>query len=102
LEETKIFYISYNELQATYQNHITFNIIGRKLTEKYYKLSVEREEIMRMPEAMDRYNYLIEHFSDLMNAVPDKHLASFIRISPVHLSRLRNKRTKKAIRLDRN
>ena len=94
LQDTTVYYISYKELQNTFKHHIAFNIHGRILTEKYYKLSVEREEIMRMPDAVDRYNYLVEHFPDLMNVVPDKYLATFIRMTPVTISRLRTQRFK--------
>jgi CRP/FNR family transcriptional regulator, anaerobic regulatory protein len=95
LKDTSVFYISHRQLVETYDKFQTFNINGRKLTEEYYKRSAQREKIMRMYEPIDRYNYLIEHFPELMNDVPDKHLATFIRMSHVTLSRLRNKRMRK-------
>jgi CRP/FNR family transcriptional regulator, anaerobic regulatory protein len=95
LRNTGAFFISRDELNNIYDVHITFNIHGRKLTEKYYKQSLEREEIMRMHRASDRYNYLLEHFSDLANMAADKDLATFLRMTPVTISRLRNQRRKK-------
>lgn len=97
LEDTFAFCITREELYDIYDKHVTFNIHGRILTEKYYKQSLEREEIMRMSAAIDRYRYLIDHFPVLVNVVPDKHLASFLRMSAVHLSRLRNKRSRKLV-----
>ncbi|MEP7372312.1 MAG: Crp/Fnr family transcriptional regulator [Chitinophagaceae bacterium] len=95
LKPSTVYYISHKELQEIYKDHLTFNIHGRVLTEKYYKLSEERDEITRMPEANDRYNYWIEHYGELMNEIPDKQLASFLRMTPVSISRLRNQRTTK-------
>jgi len=90
LEKTTVHYILYEQLQQIYKEHIIFYIHGLKLTEHYYKLSEERDEILRIPEARDRYHYLIEHFPELTNAVPDKHLATFLCMNPVTLSRARN------------
>ena len=95
LVNTSAYCISRYQLDEIYNKHITFNIHGRKLTEKYYLLCLEREEIMRMPNAIDRYNYLLEHFSDLARQIPDKDLATFLRMTPVTLSRLRNKWARK-------
>ena len=96
LEESTVYYISHKELQKTYDEYLIFNIHGRKLTEEYYKRSEQRNDIMRIPEAIERYQYLLEHFPELTNAVPDKHLATFLRMTPVTLSRMRNNRMKKA------
>lgn len=95
LEDTTVYYISHRELEQIYDEYMIFNIHGRKLTQEYYKRSVEREDIMRMPEAIERYQYLLEHFPELVNRVPDKHLATFLRMTPVTLSRMRNNRMKK-------
>lgn len=95
LKPTTVYYISHRELEETYSKFKDFNIHGRILAQEYYKRSEEREEIMRMPEAIERYNYMLEHFSEITNLLPDKHLASFLRMTPVSLSRLRNQRTTK-------
>lgn len=95
LEDTTVYYISHRELEQIYEKYMIFNIHGRKLTQEYYKRSVEREDIMRMPEAIERYQYLLEHFPELVNRVPDKHLATFLRMTPVTLSRMRNNRMKR-------
>ncbi|MBO9202087.1 MULTISPECIES: Crp/Fnr family transcriptional regulator [Niastella] len=89
LQNTTVYYITFKELENTFRDHITFNFNGRVLTNKYYKLSLQREKMMRIPEATDRFNYLVKHFPNLLNVVQDKHLASFLRISPVTISRLR-------------
>jgi CRP-like cAMP-binding protein len=98
LQPSTVGYISHLELESIYEKHLTFNIHGRKLTQEYYMRSEEREEIMRMDDASDRYDYLLDHFSGLVNAVPDKDLASFLRMTPIWLSNLRNNRMKRGKR----
>lgn len=102
LVETTVYYITHKELQQVYAKYITFNVNGRILTEIYYKLSEERETILRMTEANDRYAYFLENFPELTNLVPDKHLASYLRMTPVSLSRLRNNKTTKGKNKSRN
>jgi len=95
LEDAEFFYISQWELEKIYEEHIIFNIHGRKLTQKYYLLSEERSFIMRMNYARERYDYLFTHYPDLVNAIPDKDLATYLGVRPVTISRIRGSSAKK-------
>ncbi len=91
LEDSLLYYITYDELQYTYRNFPEFNFIGRALLEKYYTLSEQRLYSLRMQRSQERYEYLLEHHPELVLRVPMKYLASYLGIQEETLSRIRSK-----------
>jgi CRP/FNR family transcriptional regulator, anaerobic regulatory protein len=91
LEDTLIYYISYDELQKIYRQFSEFNFIGRVLTERYYIQSEQRLFSIRMMRSQERYDYLMEHHSELVLRVPAKHLASYLGITEVTLSKIKGR-----------
>ena len=91
LEPCELYYIRYDELQFIYRNFPEFNFIGRVLTEKYYTLSEQRLYSLRMQRASERYQYLIDHFPELILRVPSKQLASYLGVTDVTLSNIKSK-----------
>ena len=89
VEDTKLWSISFDELQGIYKKFIEFNIIGRLLTERYYVLSELRTHQLRTYSAQDRYEYLLAQFPAIFQRVPLKHIASHLAMTPETLSRLR-------------
>jgi len=89
IEDSIVFYTTYEELQKTYKVFPEFNLIGRVLTEKYYTLSEERLYSMRMKSGMERYQYLLENSPELIQRVPSKYLATYLGITSVWLSKIR-------------
>ena len=89
LEDSNLYYIEYDELQYLYNNCLEFNFIGRVLTEKYYKLSEQRLYSLRMQKANERYNFILNHFPQIILRVPSKYIASYLGISEETLSRIR-------------
>lgn len=89
LEETSLFYITYEELQHIYQTFPEFNFIGRSLTEKYYVLSERRLYSLRMQRSQERYDYLFENHPELILRVPAKYLASYLGITEVTFSKIK-------------
>jgi CRP-like cAMP-binding protein len=92
LEECVLHYINYNELQYTFHHFPEFNFIGRVLTEKYYTLSEQRLYSIRMQRAQERYQYLVDHFPELILRVPSKYIASYLSITEETLSRIRSRK----------
>jgi CRP/FNR family transcriptional regulator, anaerobic regulatory protein len=91
LEDSKVYYISYEELQNIYRKFPEFNFVGRVLIEKYYLLLDEQVNAMRAQHAGERYHWLIENFPVLMARLPLKYIASYLGISDVMLSRIRRR-----------
>ena len=91
LEDCELYYISYDELQFIYRHFPEFNFTGRVLTEKYYTLSEQRLYSLRMQRGYERYQYIIEHFPELILRVPSKYLASYLGITEVTLSHIKGR-----------
>jgi CRP/FNR family transcriptional regulator, anaerobic regulatory protein len=91
IEDTSIYYITFEELQGLYQ-HAEFNILGRILTERFYRLWTDQHNAIKMQSATERYQWLMEHYPDIVLRVPAKYIASYLGITEVTLSRIRAKR----------
>ncbi len=91
LEDSILYYISYEELQHIYRRFPEFNFIGRVLLEKYYMLSEQRLYSLRMQRSLERYDYLMKHFPELILRVPAKHLASYLGITEVTISKIKGR-----------
>lgn len=91
LEDCTLIGIQYDELQDMYKKFPEMNFIARVLTEKYYTLSEQRLYSIRMLRAPERYRYLIDNFSELVQRVPSKYLASYLSVSEETLSRIKSK-----------
>jgi CRP-like cAMP-binding protein len=89
LEPCRIYYISFEQLQAIYFDFPEFNFTGRVLTEKYYQLWEQQRYMLKMARVRERYKYLLEHHADLERRVPRGYLASYLGITQETLSRLR-------------
>ena len=92
LEKCILYYISYTELQAIFHMYPEFNFIGRVVTEKYYTLSEQRLYSLRMQRSHERYDYLMRNHPELILRVPAKYIASYLGITDVQLSNIKNRR----------
>jgi CRP-like cAMP-binding protein len=90
LEDSLVFYITYDELQYVFNNYLEFNFIGRVLIQHYYTLSEQRLFSLRMQRAPDRYKYLLNNFPELILRVPSKYLASYLGIAEPTLSSIKS------------
>ena len=91
VEESVVHYIEHRELEYIYRNFPEFNYVGRVLVQKYYMLSEQRLYSLRMQRGMERYDFLMQHHSDLILRVPAKYLASYLGISEAHLSVIKSR-----------
>jgi CRP-like cAMP-binding protein len=81
LEDCEIFYISYEQLHALYNEFMEFNYIGRVLTVKYLILWTRQLYNIRMMTAKERYQYMQERTPELLQRVSGRHLASYLDIN---------------------
>jgi CRP-like cAMP-binding protein len=81
VEDSTVHYIEYAELM--------FNITGRIVIEKYYQLWARQLYALRMNQAPERYNWLLENHNELILRVPAKYLASYLGITEGTLSTIK-------------
>ena len=93
LEDSRLWSLSYEQVQALYRQFPEFNFIGRVITERYYVLSEQRALHLRMLPAAERYEQLRHDFPALLQRLPLKLLASHLGLTPETLSRLRARRS---------
>lgn len=91
LEPCIIVRLTYAELMLAYKKYPSFHRHRAELLEKYYLLSEEREDMRQQKNKTDRFRFLLEHYPDLINRVPDKYLASFIDTTPQYFSELKRR-----------
>ena len=92
LEDGRVLYMPYQDVQLMYRSFPEANFIGRVLTEHYYTLSEQRLYALRLQKSRDRYACLMENFPELIQRVPSKYLASYLGISEETVSRIRSRR----------
>lgn len=92
LEESTLYYVSYDELESLYKDFMEFNVIGRILTEKYYALSEERLYSMRKQTADARFRFLLKNHPEIIQRASLGYIASYLGISLETLSRIRRQR----------
>ena len=64
-----------------------YNFFLRKALARHW----EGKILMHQCAAMERYQWFLREYPGLINAVSNKHIASFLGMTPVTLSRLRRK-----------
>lgn len=92
LEDTTVFYISFEELEHIYQTYPEFNYTGRLLTIHYHKLWGQQLYSIRMKTAAERYQWLLHHYPELLLRVPAKFIASYLDISEITFSKIKAKK----------
>jgi CRP/FNR family transcriptional regulator, anaerobic regulatory protein len=92
LEDCLLYYITFDELEYIYNTYAEFNYIGRVLTIKYHKLWARQLYSIRMRSAEERFEWLFDNHPELLLRVPAKHLASYLDITEVTLSKIKSKK----------
>lgn len=89
LEESILLRISHQTLQGLYSKHIGLANWGRKLAELELLKTEERFINQQYKTATERYAELINETPKLIQRVQLTHIASYLGVSPVTLSRIR-------------
>ncbi|HEY4831939.1 MAG TPA: hypothetical protein VIH61_05195, partial [Waddliaceae bacterium] len=71
------------------------NKLGRLLAEHYFMMITDKVEEIYADDVLDRLDKLNDTFPGIDQRVPQHMIASFLGITPVHLSRLRSSRVLK-------
>jgi CRP-like cAMP-binding protein len=90
LEETQAVTMSLEMLLKGYEILENGEKLGRLLAEDYFFLFNDKIQSIYTQTPLERYNQLTDKFPKIFQRVPQHLIASYLNISSVHLSRLKN------------
>ena len=90
LEPTTFVSVTYDDLEKLYSRHIKLERLGR-LVITYTMVQKDRwqMQMIKLPPR-ERFLLFVERHPDLLQRVPQKHLASFLNIQPETFSRFKH------------
>lgn len=91
-EPSRLLVIAYAEYRAVLERSAAWDLFARRRLENLFITKAEREYELLGMDAEARYAAFQARFPGIETRVAAKHVASYVGITPVHLSRLRNKR----------
>lgn len=87
LEKATLVSLRYDELDELYELDPTTNAIGRRISEHQLRYFLKRESLFRSRISKERYLCFLEYFPHLFGRVQNRHVASYLEISPGTISR---------------
>lgn len=93
LEDCELINLSYDNMQMLYNDKPVFQIFGRKIAEMLFIMISSQTNSLLTLSPEERYKNLLENQPFIIQRVPQYMIASYIGITPEHLSRLRRKMT---------
>jgi CRP-like cAMP-binding protein len=91
LEDCELVNLSYTDMQAIYKSNPVFETFGRKIAEMLFIMISSQSIGLLSLTPEERYQFILDHQPFIIQRVPQYMIASFIGITPEHLSRLRKK-----------
>ncbi|PST85310.1 Crp/Fnr family transcriptional regulator [Pedobacter yulinensis] len=89
LEDAVLYRLNHHQLQNLYRNDLEIANWGRKFAEKELVKTEERFICRQFKTAKERYLELIADTPELLRRMPLGHIASYLGVSPVTVSRIR-------------
>jgi CRP-like cAMP-binding protein len=89
LEDCEVIIIDYQVLEKLYNSDIKWQFLGRIIAQEAYYLTHHRTISLLTLTSQERLDDLVNEYPNIFEQVPHYHIASFLGISPQHLSRLR-------------
>jgi CRP-like cAMP-binding protein len=90
LENTQVICISHKMLDQGYAYLKEGQKLGRILAENYFFLFSNKIKSYYTESPLERYQSLEKFFPGILQRIPQHYIASYLNISSVHLSRLKN------------
>ena len=89
LEDSQLLVADYAAYQTLAEGHICWQIINRKIAENLFVKKEKRESELLLDNATTRYLTFLAEYPNLENRLKQYHIASYLGITPVSLSRIR-------------
>jgi len=91
LTDVEVVDLAYDDMQRLYKEYPVFQEFGRKMAEMLFVMLNQRNTALLALTPEERYRNMIVNKPLLLQQVPQYMLASFIGVTPEHLSRIRRK-----------
>jgi CRP-like cAMP-binding protein len=89
LEDSILIQINYRKFTSLYDNYPLLERFARKVIEhEWVKKEIREIQIVQL-DAAERYKIFRAEYPELENKIPQYHIASYLGITPVQLSRIR-------------
>ena len=89
VEESTLMLFNVNELKSFIMSNENLKTIWIRLLENGLKYKIYRESSFLTENAAERYLYFRKHYPKLCDRVSQKHIATYLGITPESLSRIR-------------
>lgn len=89
LEETQVLILPRSAIEWGYKNLAEGQKMGRLIAEFYFIYHDDRIKNMYVRTPKQRYDSITNVFPNIHNRVPQHMIASYLGITPIHLSRLK-------------
>lgn len=90
LEDTKLYVIDHQTYQELLQGHACWQVVAKKFADLLFIIKEKRESELLLLNAQERYEHFLEDYPDIEKRVNQYHVASYLRITPESLSRIRS------------
>jgi len=94
LENSELVLVNRTHLFSMYDKYKCFERLGRIAVEQAHIKMIQDVELISHNSSEENYKHLLSTNSSLINRVPQKIIASYLNITPEHLSRIRLKISK--------
>ncbi len=95
LEETTLLVVGYKDYLQLLNQHMCWQILGRRIAENLFIKKEEKESQFLLDSAETRYFKFLKEYPHLEARIKQYHIASYLGITPVALSRIRTKLQRK-------
>ncbi len=90
MEDSLITLVPRSALHLLFEKYHSFERLGRIIVEQRHMATLEYHQRQKFLSADKRYRTLIQEEPHILSRVSLKHIASYLGISPEHLSRIRS------------
>lgn len=95
LEETQLVILTRPTIEWGYKNLKEGQKMGRLIAEYYFIYQDDRIKNLYVRTPKERYDNITDVFPNIHNRVPQHMIASYLGITPIHLSRLKKAQVEK-------
>jgi CRP/FNR family transcriptional regulator, anaerobic regulatory protein len=91
IEDCQVTVIHKKDLENLYTTNHAFSEIGRQMAEYSYLQIEERMRLLHTESLEIKYNWMLTHFPEIFQRVPQHYIATYLGVKPQSLSRIRAK-----------